>query len=98
MTTQSLPQGDRLARRVSFDNIGAFQALVGEFSKNIKYIENRLGVSIAVKGNTVTISGEAPRDEVAERLLKQLYPLVREGYPIHPADLDQGVRLLLNNP
>ena len=98
MTTNSVQQGDRPARRVSFDNIGAFQALVGEFSKNLKYIESRLGVSITVKGNTVSISGEAPRDEVAEKLLKQLYPLVREGYPIHPADLDQGVRLLLNNP
>lgn len=93
-----MQQSEQSPRRVSFDDIGAFQALVGELSKNIKYIEKSLGVSISVKGNTVAIYGEAPNDDVAERLLKQLYPMVREGYPIHPVDIDQGVRLLLNNP
>jgi phosphate starvation-inducible protein PhoH and related proteins len=98
LSIDSVQQGERPPRRVSFDDIGAFQALVGDLSKNIKYIETRLKVTIAVKGNTVSIYGESPRDEVAEKLLKQLYPLVREGYRLHPADLDQGVRLLLNNP
>jgi hypothetical protein len=28
-------EGGRLPRRVSFDDIGAFQALIGELSKNI---------------------------------------------------------------
>jgi len=91
-------QGDRLPRRISFDDIGAFQALVGELSKNIKHIEKSLGVSITVKGNTVAIYGEPPRDDVAERLLKQLYPLARDGYPVHTVDIDQGVRILLKNP
>jgi phosphate starvation-inducible protein PhoH and related proteins len=91
-------QGERLLRRVSFDNIGAFQALVGELSKNIKYIERCLGINISIKGNTVTIYGDSPRDEVAEKLLKQLYSLTREGYLIQPADIDQGVRLLRREP
>lgn len=98
MKTNSVEQGERLPRRVSFADIGAFQALVGELSKNIKYIEKCLGVNISIKGNTVSIYGDPPSDDVAEKLLKQLYPLVREGYPIHPADIDQGVRLLLQNP
>jgi phosphate starvation-inducible PhoH-like protein len=89
---------EKTPRRVSFDNIGAFQALVGELSKNIKHIEKCLGVNIAVKGNTVSIFGDSPADEVAERLLKQLYPLAKEGYPIHPVDIDQSVRLLMNDP
>lgn len=71
---------------------------MGELSKNIKHIENCLGISIAVKGNTLSIHGDPPGDEVAERLLKQLYPLAKEGYPIHPVDIDQGVRILLNDP
>lgn len=86
-----------MPRRVSFDDIGAFQALVGELSKNIKHIEKCLGVGISVKGNTLSIFGDPPDDEVAERLLKQLYPLARDGYPIHPVDIDQGVRLLRTN-
>jgi phosphate starvation-inducible PhoH-like protein len=78
--------------------VGAFQALVGELSRNIKHIEKSLGVSISIKGNTVGIFGDPPGDDVAERLIKQLYPLARDGYPIHPADIDQGIRMLLQNP
>lgn len=98
MNTNAVKRGEGTSRRVSFDDIGAFQALVGELSKNIKHIEKSLGLTIAVKGNTISIYGDAPGNEVAETLLKQLYPLAKEGYPIHPADLDQGVRLLLDNP
>jgi phosphate starvation-inducible PhoH-like protein len=81
-------------RRISFDNIGAFQALVGEFNKNIKHIEKLLKVRISVKGNSVSIFGDQPLDDVAERLIKQLYSLARESYPIHPADIDQGAKML----
>ena len=98
LNTNLAEQGAKSAHRISFDNIGAFQALVGELSKNIKHIEKSLGVNISIKGNTVSIFGESPGSEIAEKLLKQLYPLARDGYPIHPADLDQGVRLLLSNP
>jgi len=98
LRTDSVEQAERVPRRVSFDNIGAFQALIGELSKNIKQIEKSLGVSISIKGNTVGISGDPPGDEVAERLLKQLYPLARDGYPIHPVDIDQGVRILRKDP
>ena len=98
MTINSVEQSDKLPRRVSFDNVGAFQALVGELSRNIKHIEKSLGVSISIKGNTVGIFGDPPGDDVAERLMKQLYPLARDGYPIHPADIDQGIRMLLQNP
>ena len=98
MTPKPLEQTEKAPRRISFDNIGAFQALIGELSKNIKHIERSLRVSISIKGNTVSIFGDPPGDEVAERLLKQLYPLAADGYPIHPADIDQGVRVLANDP
>jgi len=98
LTINSVEQNDKSPRRVSFDNVGAFQALVGELSRNIKHIEKSLGVSISIKGNTVGIFGDPPGDDVAERLIKQLYPLARDGYPIHPADIDQGIRMLLQNP
>jgi phosphate starvation-inducible PhoH-like protein len=98
LTTNPLQRGEKLPRRVSFDNIGAFQALVGELSKNIKHIEATLGVSISIKGNTIAIFGDSPNDEIAERLLKQLYPLARDGYPIHLVDIDQGIRLLTGSP
>jgi len=84
-------------KRVSFDDVGAFQALVGELSGNIKQIEKSLSLSISIRGNTLAITGSPPNDDIAERLLKQLYPLARQGYPISKTDIDQGVRLLSQN-
>jgi phosphate starvation-inducible PhoH-like protein len=93
-----MEQDGRPPRRVSFDDIGAFQALIGELSKNIKHLEKSLRIGISVKGNTIRIFGDPPADDIAERILKQFYPLARDGYPIHPTDIDQAVRLLTNNP
>ncbi|MDA8407386.1 MAG: PhoH family protein [Deltaproteobacteria bacterium] len=94
MNSELIAGSNHPSRRISFDNIGAFQALVGEFNKNIKHIEKLLKVRISVKGNSVSIVGDRPLDEVAERLIKQLYSLARESYPIHPADIDQGAKML----
>lgn len=85
---------EKSPRKISFDNIGAFQALVGELCKNIKFLEKALKINITIKGNTVSIYGNPPNDELAERLLKQLYPLARDGYPLSPADVDQSLRIL----
>jgi phosphate starvation-inducible PhoH-like protein len=71
---------------------------VQELSNNIKYIEKALKLTISIKGNTVAIFGAPPNDELAERLLKQLYPLARDGFPIRPADIDQCIRLLTSDP
>lgn len=98
MDAQAPEKREKAQRKVSFDNIGAFQTLVGQFNNNIKYIEKSLRVNLSIKGNTVRIYGEGPDDEVAERLLKQLYSLAREGYPVNPIDIDQGVRIIGKNP
>jgi phosphate starvation-inducible PhoH-like protein len=98
LNTNSVEKPEKGPRRISFDDIGAFQALIGELSKNVKFIEKSLKVNISIKGNTLSIYGDPPGDELAERLLKQLYPLAKDGYPVHPSDIDQSIRLLSNNP
>ena len=56
-----------MARRahveVSFDGQATLGALFGEFDANLVQIENRLGVYIAARGDTVAIEG--PPDDVA---------------------------------
>ena len=56
---------------VTFDDQAALDALFGEFDANLVQIENRVGVYIAARGDTVVIEG--PQDDVArarEVLLK----------------------------
>ena len=68
MVSNNFVSSDRIPRRVSFDDIGAFQALVGDLNKNIKHIEKSLDVDISIKGNSVSILGDPGRDEIAEKL------------------------------
>ncbi|RPF72656.1 PhoH family protein [Aurantiacibacter spongiae] len=61
----------RARTEVAFDEEAVLGALFGEFDANLVQLENRLGVFIAARGNTVSIEG--PEDEVArarEVLLK----------------------------
>lgn len=98
MDAQAPEKSGKANRKVSFDNIGAFQTLVGQHNNNIKHIEKSLGVKLSIKGNTVSVFGTSPDDEVAEKLLKQLYSLAKEGYPVNPIDIDQGVRIIGKDP
>ena len=43
---------------ISFDNNKALPILYGEQNKNITYLEQKLGLKIGVRGNTLGIAGD----------------------------------------
>ncbi|MCP4157236.1 MAG: PhoH family protein, partial [bacterium] len=51
-------------------------------------------VTINARGNTVFILGEKIPAALAVNILKRLYGLLKEGYPIHTNDVDYAVRIL----
>ena len=68
--------------------------LFGQANKNLKQIEKTLGVCISSKGFDLSIQGDPPQVELAQRLLAELYALLRQGYPLYPPDIDYAVRIL----
>jgi len=80
--------------RFAADDQRLANLLFGQANKNLKQIEEILGVRIASKGVELHISGDDHRVALAQRLLEELYGLLRADYPLYPPDIDYAVRIL----
>ncbi|HEY3452200.1 MAG TPA: PhoH family protein [Myxococcales bacterium] len=81
--------------RVEFDDNDLVQALCGGHNENLKLIERRLGVTVGQRGANLLVAGEPPAVELAQRLLKELYGLLRGGYKLYPDDVEQAIKLVV---
>ena len=68
--------------------------LFGRQNRNLKQLERTLGVRIGSKGAELSIEGDSLQVDLARRLLEELYGLLKEGYPLYPADIDYAYRIL----
>ena len=79
---------------LDFADIELARQLFGENNSNLQKVAKGTDVTINARGNTVFIDGDEIATALAGNILKQLYGLIKEGYPIHPNDVDCAVRLL----
>ncbi len=79
---------------LDFANIDLARQLFGERNHNLLKVAKSTGVTINARGNTVFIAGDEIAAALAGKVLNQLYDLIKEGYPIHPNDIDFAVNVL----
>ncbi len=80
--------------RLIFSDINLASQLFGEYNGNLKKIAELTDVSIHARGNTIFIQGDSIAENLAKKILKQLYGLLKDGYPIYPNDVEYAVRIL----
>jgi len=80
--------------RVEFDDNDLVQALCGSHNENLKLVERRLGVSVGQRGAHLLVAGEPAAVQLAQKLLRELYALLRGGYRLYPEDVEQAIKLL----
>lgn len=80
--------------RLIFSDINLASQLFGEYNSNLKKIAELTDVSINARGNTIFIQGDSIAENLAKKILKQLYGLLKDGYPIYPNDVEYAVRIL----
>ena len=85
------------AGRVHFEDPSTLHHLFGEKDGNLRLIEKSLGVEIHARGNDVSIFGDRIPAQLAERLLTELYDILRQGHPIYPNDILSAIRILSGN-
>ena len=90
MTVNSSANGSIL----SFDDNALLQNLCGESNSNLKLIEEALQVKLNLRGDQITRFGEEADVKLARRVLKELYGLLREGYPLYPSDINHAIQIL----
>jgi len=80
--------------RLEFPDNDKVRALAGAHSEHLKLIEKRLGVQLGLRGGQLVLAAaEEARLELATKLLRELYDLVVEGYPLYLEDVDQATKL-----
>ncbi|MBI4686452.1 MAG: PhoH family protein [Nitrospirae bacterium] len=55
--------------------------------KNLRAVENALGVDVSLRGNKVFIEGEEKAVEKAEKLVRELHDIIAGGYSVRPEDI-----------
>jgi phosphate starvation-inducible PhoH-like protein len=83
--------------RLHFEDSSAIKLLFGENDGNLKIIEKTLGVRIHTRGNNLSISGDRVNGPLAEKLLTELYDILRRGHPLYPSDILSAIRILSGN-
>jgi phosphate starvation-inducible PhoH-like protein len=80
--------------RIELPDNDRVRALCGAHNEHLKLIERRLGVQLGLRGGQLTVGGDDPAKlALAERLLRELYGLLEEGFPLHLEDVDQATKL-----
>ena len=78
---------------MEFEDNQLLPALYGHFNRNLARIEQALGVTIASRGNTVTITGDPASMDIAHTALESLYRRLTEGLDVALAEVDAAIRL-----
>ena len=84
-------------KNITFQNLALAQALFGHHNNNIDKICEAFKVQINTRGNSILIKGEPQDVELAERLIDQLYGLLKQNITFSDADIDAAVSTIKNN-
>ena len=85
---------DSTKATLDFADLELAKQLFGEQNSNLKRIAETIDTTIDARGNKLFIQGDSITVRLAQNILKQLYGLLEERYPIYPDDIDFAVRAL----
>ena len=80
--------------QITFEDNALAQSLYGEQGKHLKIVNRSLGVKTQARGNQVTVDGPEAEVRLAQRVLLELYELLRLGYPVLAQDVQYTIRIL----
>ena len=96
MTVKASPLGSGEVT-LTFDDNALLQNLCGERNTNLKLIERALKVKLNLRGDQIVVVGETAGVQLAQRVLEELYGLLKEGYPLYPSDVNHAIQILSGN-
>lgn len=79
---------------LEFENNDLAALLFGEHNTHISYLEQKLGISIADKGNQLRLMGADKDVETAERVLLSLLDKIKNKQEVGIAEIDAALRFL----
>jgi phosphate starvation-inducible protein PhoH and related proteins len=92
-----VPQG-LVSRTLSFEDNSRCAVLFGRHHEHLAVLEQHIPVSLAARGNLVTISGEMEPVDAAASVLEELYRRLDGGLDLGRNEVDAAVRMALHEP
>jgi phosphate starvation-inducible PhoH-like protein len=80
-------------KKIELDDANALRTILGDHGENLRQLEEKTGVVIKTRGNTVMVDGDRLQVDLVVNLLRELYELVLAGYPLFPADIEYAYRI-----
>ncbi len=68
--------------------------LFGRHDENLKLIKQELTIQIAARGEKLTLQGKKDNIILAEKLLKELISIVRQGTQLHKQEIKNAINIL----
>jgi phosphate starvation-inducible PhoH-like protein len=94
LANTSVPEASQIHKKLAFPDNQLVGMLCGEYNAHLQLLEKKIGLSVNVRGNTINLKGGDWEIELAERVLLQLYDLIKNEYPIYVNDVDYAIRIL----
>jgi phosphate starvation-inducible PhoH-like protein len=91
------PQG-AVSRTLSFEDNGRCAVLFGRHHEHLALLEQHLPVSLAARGNLITISGEVAPVDAAASVLEGLYRQLDNGLDLDRNEVDAALRMVMREP
>ncbi len=94
MANSSAPEASQVHKKLTFPDNQLVGMLCGEHNTHLQLLEKKIGLSVNVRGNTINLQGGDWEIELAEKVLLQLYEVIKNEYPIYVNDVDYAIRIL----
>jgi phosphate starvation-inducible PhoH-like protein len=78
---------------ITFSDNQLLGALVGEYDRHLRRIEEQLGVSLQSRGNRVVVSGRPEAAKLARVVLEELYRRLKAGLEVTGGDVEGAIRM-----
>jgi phosphate starvation-inducible PhoH-like protein len=91
------PRGQPKEMMVAVPSAAIMQDLVGEADKNLRYLEDSLGLSISRNDQGLVLRGLDSDVDLGADLLSQLIELLQQGEGLHLGDFERSLKMLSQN-
>lgn len=81
-------------KRLTFPDTHMVGTLFGVHNAHLHILERRIGLSVHVRGNHITLQGGDWEIDLAEKVLTQLYELIKGDYPVYANDVEYAISIL----
>lgn len=78
---------------LEFDDNNLLSALVGSHDRHLVRIEQRLGVSLALRGNHIAINGPEPEASYARGAIQYLQSQLLKGFTVDNEEVEAAIRM-----